>query len=508
MTGNRSKLLKGVAWIGAASVLVNSLGIISTILLARLLMPADFGLIAIATAVIAILGAISEFSVYQALVQLDAPEREHYDTAWTLNVLRAAVVAGLIALLAIPLGNFYGDPRLTPIIWLMSGTTLVGGFVNPKLAVFERRLQFNQTFILRLTGKVVGFVATIGIAYYYRSYWALVIGPLVTETVLVGASYMLFPFAPKPSLSRFKDLFSYSIWLTFGKWVQAVSWRSDPLVLGYFFTPELLGQFAMGNRMTSKLIGEIIAPIKKVLFPAFARIRNDAARLRAGYVRSQGVLCMMCFPIAAGFAVLSPEIIVAVLGERWRLAIPVAQVMAITRILQITENLAPLAMATGDTKRLLGRDIRAFIIRWPLIVLGIYLGWGDNYDILLGALFGRLAAVACNTVLNIDLIRKITSITVKDHFLAIWRPALAAGAMTAGLVALRPLLPFGSDFTGLVSRIAVMIPAGASMYFAVLVLIWVATGRKSGVETETVSIVIGMMRKLVVKLRGFRKVSR
>ena len=504
--GNKEKLVKGVAWIGTAKVLVNSLGLISTVILSRLLMPEDFGLIAIATAVIGIVGVISEFSLYKALVQRDDPEPAHFHTAWTMNLIRGAIVAGVIALMALPIADFYGDGRLSGILMLMAVTTLVGSFVNPKLAVFERELQFRQSFILSLTGKIVGFIATVGVAYFYRSYWALVVGPLVTEFALVLVSYLLFPYLPRPTLSKYRDLLSYSIWLTFGKWVQALNWRSDPLVLGYFFTSQLLGQYAMGSRITSKTIGEITTPVKQILFPAFARIKNDALRLRSGYLRSQGVLCMLCFPVGAGFAATAPELVVAALGEKWALAIPVVQVIAMIRMLQMSENLNSLAMATGHTKQMFGRDLRAFVIRWPLVLLGVYLGLGDAYGMLLGAVLGRAASVAVNTWLNMDLIRRITTITILDHLLAVWRPALAATLMAAAVVATRPLLPFGTDFDGLILRLAVMVPVGALVYFAASIFIWIATGRREGVETETVKIVMGLFRKLIGKSIGRRAV--
>ncbi|WP_137680697.1 lipopolysaccharide biosynthesis protein [Aurantiacibacter suaedae] len=502
---NRSKLIKGVAWIGAARVMVNSLGVISTVALARLLMPGDFGLIAIATAVIGIIGVISEFSLYKALVQRDNPEPEHFHTVWTMNVIRGAIVGAIIALLAVPLSRFYGDERLSDILMLMAVTTLVGSFVNPMLAVFERELQFHQSFILSLTGKVVGFLATVGIAYFYRSYWALVIGPLITECVLVAMSYLLFPFMPRPSLSRYRELLSYSIWLTFGKWVQAINWRADPLLLGYFLSPQLLGQYSMGHRVTSKSIGEAIEPLRQVLFPAFSRIKNEPDRLRHGYLRAQGVLCLICFPIAAGLASVAPEFVVVALGPKWDLAIPIVQLTAMLRLLQITVNLNALAMATGHTKEMFGRDIRALIVRWPMILTGVYLGWGDAYHILLGAICGMLASAVLNNFLNMRLVQKITTITVTDHLIALWRPAVAAAMMALAVLAVRPWLLFGTDFQGLVLRLCVMVPLGAIVYLSALLSIWVLTGRRDGVETETARIVLSGIAK--ARSKFFRKRS-
>ena len=186
------------------------IGIVSTVLLARLLVPADFGLVAIAGAAMALLAVMTEFSLAKALVQMDDPSEDHFHTAWTMNAIRGVLLAGLIVALSGPLAAFYGDERLREIFWLVALTAAIGSLANPKLAVFERELQFHQAFIMGLTSKLVGFAVTVGIALYYRSYWALVIGPLASEAALLLVSYKLYPFAPRLRLNRWRELWSFS----------------------------------------------------------------------------------------------------------------------------------------------------------------------------------------------------------------------------------------------------------------------------------------------------------
>src|SRR5687768_11360004 len=116
MTSNKARLVKGAAWISMTRAVVSALGFVSTILLARLLMPADFGLIAIATAVSMIMVAITDLSMGQALIQHEAPEEEHFHTAWTLNFGRAFLLAAMLAGTAFPAAALYGDHRLVNVI--------------------------------------------------------------------------------------------------------------------------------------------------------------------------------------------------------------------------------------------------------------------------------------------------------------------------------------------------------------------------------------------------------
>ena len=140
MKSTKSYLLKGAFWIAVTRVIVGLTGTASTIVLARLLVPEDFGLVAIASAAAAIFAAISELSLSQALIQHEDPEEDHYHTAWSLNALRGLLLALVIAALGWPAAEAYGDPRLLGIMLGFALANLIGGFVNPKLAMFERRL--------------------------------------------------------------------------------------------------------------------------------------------------------------------------------------------------------------------------------------------------------------------------------------------------------------------------------------------------------------------------------
>ncbi|MEL7190363.1 MAG: lipopolysaccharide biosynthesis protein [Pseudomonadota bacterium] len=502
---SRSKLLKGAGWVSAATIAVNSLGILSTIILARLLVPEDFGLVAIATALVGIVGVLTEFSLTQALIQHKNPSDEHYHTAWTMNVIRALVVGSIIAALGYPLSSFYEDSRLVEILWLLGFITVIGGFANPKMVVFKRALSFRQAFIVKSCSKIAGFVTVVSIAWIYKSYWALILGSLATEAAVLILTYVLKPFRPRLSLARYKELLSFSIWLTLGQWVQAVNWRSQPLLYGYLLPTGVLGQLSLSSRMVGRTIDQATSPIKAMLFPAFSRLQNEKERMRLGYIRSQGTICLITFPIAAGFAVLAEEIVQLVIGEQWLPAVPLMQMIALTRIFQTTQNLGSVALATANTKKLFHRDLRAFLIRWPLIIAGLYLGHrfgeGDPYWMLLGGMSGQMLTVAINAVLNMRLLAKISPITLSDHWSFLWRPSLAVGGMYAAVHFAGRYLPMASDSFTKAAMVVSLIALGAVIYLLVLYALWLAGGRRETIEKECAEI----LRDVIAK--GFGKLS-
>jgi PST family polysaccharide transporter len=179
-----------------------SLGIVSTMILARLLIPADFGLVAMAMSVIAIVELATTFNFELALIQKADPVREHFDTAWTLNILIALGGALLTAALAYPAASFYGDPRLVSVMLAIGAAWLVSGFENTGIANFRRQMDFWAEFRWMASKRVASFIVTMIAALAFRSYWALVVGMVTGRDTGVVMSYAMHPFRPRFALSR------------------------------------------------------------------------------------------------------------------------------------------------------------------------------------------------------------------------------------------------------------------------------------------------------------------
>ena len=138
------KMVRGAAWVIVARLSDRLIGLVSTVILVRILVPADFGLLAMATSIIAMLALISDFSFDLALIQNPKAERRHYDTVWTLNLLFSIAYALMLVLLAQPAAHFYHEPRLAAVMeWLALGT-LIGGFTNVGIVAFRKACRFHR----------------------------------------------------------------------------------------------------------------------------------------------------------------------------------------------------------------------------------------------------------------------------------------------------------------------------------------------------------------------------
>lgn len=209
----RREIANGAAWMVLFRLLDRLVGLASTVILARLLLPSDFGVVAMAMSVIGLIELATAFSFEIALIQKPDPQRVHFDTAWTLNVLLAAGGALVTVALAHPTAAFYGEPRLAPMMWAIAAAWLVSGFENIGIVEFRRQMDFAREFRFLATKRCAAFVVTLTAAFALRSYWALVIGMAAGRVFGVLLSYAMHPFRPRPSLAASRELFGFSGWM-------------------------------------------------------------------------------------------------------------------------------------------------------------------------------------------------------------------------------------------------------------------------------------------------------
>jgi len=483
----KDKLTRGAGWLAATRVLINLIGFASTLLLARILVPADFGLVAIATTVAAIVASVTELSMGSALVQHSDPQRVHFDSAWTLNIVRSLLVGAAIAALTAPVAHFYGDPRLGPLLLVIAATGALGGFVNPKLIMFTRSLVFRQEFILGVSQKLLGFIVAVFVAYVWKSYWALVVGVAAGQSLNLVLSYVLLPYRPTLSFVASRELLSFSIWLLLGQIIQTLNYRFDTLFIGYFLGNGPLGYYTFGDNLAVLPTREATAPIAQTLFPAFTQMRGDQARLRQAYMRAQTLLTVVALPLGCGFALIAHPLVAAVIGEKWQPAVIIIQVLASVFAIQtLATTLQPLAMAMGETQTLFRRDGVNLILRIPLMIAGLII------DGLQGIVFARLMSGLIATVINMALVRKLLDLRISDQVGANRRSISAVCLMAIVIMLAQYLLPLPAIEGMQLLRLASIVALGAVTYAGTTYAAWVSSGRPDGPELEILTFAIDL----------------
>lgn len=486
MEGVRKLLAVGAMWTAGGRIIMNLIGLASTLVLARLLTPEDFGLVAIATVVFAIITAFTELSWAAALIQHKDLQREHYDTAWTLNILRALLISALLCISAYPMAAAYGDQRLVGIMFVLAAAALASGLVNPRLVDFRRKLSFQQEIFTELVVKTVGFVVGAAIAYWFRSYWALVIGSLAAQVAGLIVSYVLIPFAPRFSLKYWRTLFSFSSWLALSSGLNAINYRLDQLVIGAVLGTGPLGQYTVGDNLASLPVRESTAPLAHVLFPAFSRLQDDAVRRRETFLRSQCLLVATALPVGLGFALVATPLVQLVLGPQWTSVALVIQILStIFAVHAFSAPLTPLAMGLGQTRLLFVRDVINLVVRYPLIFAGLFLGG------LLGLLLARCVSGLFAIGIDLYLARRLVGASILAQIASSWRALAATTVMAVSVWGLGALGVERATYLDL----ALLVVTGAASYLGASLVFWLAAGRPAGPEREALDLLKFLRRR-------------
>lgn len=487
----KPQLLKGSLWISGARVTANLLNFLGMLVLARILVPEDFGLIALGTTILVIVTAVTDIPVAEALVQHKEPKTDHFHAAWTLGFLRAALVALLCALIAHPLARFYGDARLANVVLALGVYAFLAGLNNPRAIMLTKELIFWQQFMLQVTQKLVGLVVTIVLAVTYQSYWALILGTVAGQLANTLISYTVLPFRPHFRLKHSKELLSFSIWLTLSKIINTINWNVDQLLIGTFVGKAELGHYAIGNNIASLPTREASEPLITTLFPAFSRINDQPERLAAAYQSAQSFLVAVVWPLGIGMAVVADPLVRLTMGDKWLPVVTLIQILAPVFAFQAIGNVAqPLAMATGRTSSVFKRDLKIFLFRVPIILVGMYFGG------FMGVVWARSFTGTVGTIFNLNVVREITGLRLIDQLRPNTRTLLASAAMAAAVWLLDAHWSPPSDSLGLLMELLGSIAVGGMTYAATVWLLWKLMGSPNGPETEFIKLA-GMLRKVL-----------
>lgn len=493
----RFGVVRGVVSLGGARLFINLLNAGSILLLARLLTPKDFGVVAIATAVVSVAMSFTDMSFLPALVQCREPTREHVDTVWTMSLIRAACIVTGFALVAWPLAKVYGDPRLLPVLIVSGITGAFMDFCNPRVYVALRDMRFGPLTLFQISQKLVSLSFAIVLAVLFRNYWAIIIGNAAGALASSLLSYVLVPYLPRLTLARVREIWCFSGWMFFNQLCETVNWRFDQLAIGLFTPEAALGKYAVADNLAVIPSRELSMPLTGPIFAGLATISDDLARLRKSYLRAQSTVAFATIPAATGLALTAHPAVHVLLGARWLDCVPLVQVIAIGYAFE-TLNFAikPLAMAMGRTKFLFTRSFLFLCLRVPMIVLGLWLGG------LYGAALGRLASAFLTSVISLLLVRRLVGLTVFQQvsahgttfvgLCAMVATVSLAGASLGEAVAGKPLL-----------HLLMLGGIGAATYLGVTLLLWHSRGRPEGSVSEAVDI----LRGLLPFLRGARKVE-
>lgn len=473
------KTAQGAGWVVGWRLARRLLGLASTVVLARLLLPNDFGLVALATGVAGALESLSSLGIEDAIVRTRAPSRELFDTGFTLNLIRGIGTATVVAIAAWPVARFFGDARLWAVMLTLAAATAIGSMTNIGTTDFRRAIAFDKEFVLLVVPKLIGTIATLAAALLTRSYWSLVIGIVSTRFLGVAISYRMHPYRPRLSLACWTELAGFSFWVWAIGMAQMVRDRLDQFMIGKLLGDQEVGILNVSWEIAHLPTTELVGPLGRACFSGFSAIRHtgeDAGKL---YLRVLALVCLVVFPAGVGISAVAAPLVRLLLGPNWSAAAPIASFAAAVSIAAgfglITTNLLT---AFGTMKAQFQITLLFTAIRVVLLVLLI-----PPYG-LLGAIAAAGIGMVAEFGTYVVLAARQFRVGLAAHGAIMWRPAIGVAVM-AGVLAYAHLgwLPAGGSIRGAADSLAVAGTVGASVYCGAVALLWRVGGR-SGASAE------------------------
>ena len=464
------------------------MGLASMVVVARLLTPTDFGIIAVASALIGLLDAFTDIGADISVIRHPDPQRRHYDTAWTFSIILHSTTALIIALGAPLAADIYDDPRYESVLQVLALSMLVSGFINIGTANFRRNLQFSRDFQYNVLVQATGVLTTLGLAILLRSYWALALGGLARSVATVALSFALEGYRPRLSLAARRELFSFSFWIMMRSVARFLGGNGDLLVLGAFFAPAITAWYAIANTLANMAVFELLNPIARALLPGLAAMQGNEQWNRLNLQKVFGGTATVAAAAGVGLSALATPAVTLFYGEQFANAGPLLSTLA------LAAAISGFNQPAGEFLTVLGRarELAVILFLEALAAIGAAYLLASGGAGIQAVAYARLAVATLALMRLVYLLRSLRVINLLDVAMAWLRPVLAGLLMYVALWSWQQSVSLSAAMAILLG-----IPLGAFVYTATLLALWHLMKQPPGVEGA-------LLQRLMARVAGWR----
>jgi O-antigen/teichoic acid export membrane protein len=463
------KVLQGGAWAGALNFSDRALQLARTLILATILVPADFGLYGIALLLTTVPNLLVDPGFEEALIQREESDIDSYlDTVWTFRFGKSLFLYVVLMLASTPAASFFQTPSLVVVLPVVGLSLFTSNLVNPGVVYFKKELRFDREFVYIFGGSLVGFVAAIALGVTFRSHWALVAGLLGTSLTRLVLSFVIHGYRPGLSFDTeaASSLFEFGRWIQLNRVVTLGATRGDDLFVGRVLGSGALGLYQLAFRLSNAAATEVAHVIGSVLFPAFSKVQNNLQSLRSGFLRANSIVFLLAFPIGVGTALVTEPFVRVVLGPEWVEMIPAMQILALSGVVRaIASTGGVLFKGVGQPEW----EFRSNVVRLVVIMLTIW-PLSNSFGI-----YGSALSISLGVLSTLPIwvykTREILKLSAKDYLIIATPPMVGSAAMYPAVVGSQ-----SNTTVGLVLSIGV----GIIVYTLVGGGLWLLGGRVGG----------------------------
>lgn len=379
------RTVQGIMWSFCEQFLRRGVSILVTLLLARFLVPEDFGLLAMMTVFIAIGVALMDSGINQAVIRKFEPDESYFSTAFYTNLGLGALAYTLLFIAAPFIADFYDESRLTLLLRVAGLVVVINSFRVIQVAMLSRAINFKAQLKASLPAAVISGCIAVILAYQGFGVWALIAQTLLNALIAVIIYWWIQPWRPGWvfELSSLKEMYSFGYKLFLSGLLDTVAKNIYVLVIAKIFSATEAGLYFFAERIKDIIITQLVTSVQKVTYPALSTMQDDNKRLKKSYRNVLKVITFILFPAMLMLAALAEPIFELFFPERWLPAVPYLQLMCVVGILY------PLHAINLNILKVKGRsDLFLGLEIFKKLILVVVLFLSYRYGIV-GILVGR-----------------------------------------------------------------------------------------------------------------------
>lgn len=453
----KKKTVKGVAWTSLDQVVSLSFGFVIGVILARLLSPSDYGLLAMIGVFNAIAGTFVNSGFGGALIRKPDLIEDDNTTAFTFNIVLAIVMVGMIWLIAPWVAKFYDKPILSSLLRVEGFLLIVSSLRIVQNSQLSRALNFKAKMIINVTSQVIAGVVAILAAYRGFGVWSLVIQHFVSSITGLVLLWIISPWRPRGKWNKlsFRYLWGYGSKLLASGLLDTIYTNIYPIVIGKFYSAADLGQYTRANGYAAMPSQGLTGVLQQVTFPVLSQIQKDDGRLANSYRRMLRFTVFLVFPIMIGMATLAYPLVISLVTDKWAQCVPYLQIICFASMWY------PVHAINLNLLQVKGRSdlfLRLEVIKKVIITIAIFVCVPFGVmGICIGSVCTSLICLAINTyytgkLIHVGFFRQMMDMT----------PTLFA-SFAMGATIYIAVLPFDNN----INKLAIGIPVGFLVYLVI-----------------------------------------
>lgn len=450
----KHKALGSFVWQFLQKIFGQLFSFIVTIILARLLLPSDYGVVALASMFNVLVGIFVSGSMDAALIQKKDADELDYNTVFYSSLFMSFVIYSLVFFGAPIIANIYGNPLVTPVMRVLALTMPIGALAMVQNATVSKQLQFKKFFYASLVGQIISSATGIVMAYSGFGAWALVAQSMIGCISNTVVMFFLVSWHPKLmfSFARFKELFNYAWKKTAAGFIGTLCDQLKGYLIGYKYTMADLAFFNRGEGLPDMFRNNISGTINAVLFPALSQVSDDPQVVKRGIRRAMMTSSYILCPIFLGLGAVSDQIVPLLYSERWLPAIPFMKVACLTSCVIVLNNANLQSIfAIGKSGEVLKLEFYKKPVMTGILFVAVFI---SPLAISIGMFFYSLYVLYMNTKPN----KKFLGYSLKEQVNDI------KGGLLLSLLMAIIVFAIGQFITNLYISLAIQIIFGVCFY--------------------------------------------